>query len=504
MTRSKLRTAGFALATVVATFLLTVVGPGTGTTASGATGTSVSHAGTWMTNPAGQVLIVHGLNQVYKVPPYEPAADGFSDDDAAFLAANGFNAVRVGVIWAGVEPQPGVYNQAYIASIEQTVQTLAAHGIASLLDFHQDLYNEQFSGEGAPAWAVQTGGLPNANLGFPWNYFGNLALDHALDAFWSNAPGPGGVGLQDRYAGAWAAVAKAFAGNPSVLGYELFNEPFPGTLWEACLVPLVGCALFEGQLTAFYNRVDKAIRSVDPSTTVWFEPSVLFNEGLPTDLGTVADPHTGFAFHDYCAFETVLSNAALCPPEDDLVFGNAAAYAKSHGIPDLMTEFGATDDLGNLTEVANIADTNMVGWLEWAYTGNDKTSSSPNGQSLVLNPELPPTGSNVVTAKLAALARPYPQLTSGTPTGWNYNTATNVFTFTYSTSRADGTGQWPAGSTTQVATPAIQYPNGYAVVVAGATVTSAPGSPQLTLASCAGSAKVTVIVKPGSGVTSTC
>ena len=103
------------------------------------------------------MVVLHGLNQVYKVPPYEPSSDGFGDDDAAFLAANGFNAMRVGVIWAAVEPQPGTYDDTYLASIAQTVQTLAAHGVVSLLDFHQDLYNEVFQGEGAPAWAVQIG-----------------------------------------------------------------------------------------------------------------------------------------------------------------------------------------------------------------------------------------------------------------------------------------------------------------------------------------------------------
>src|ERR1700749_4514387 len=118
------------------------------------------HVGTWITDPQGRVMILHGLNQVYKVAPYEPSTDGFGDDDATFLQANGFNAMRIGVIWAAVEPTPGHYDDAYLDSIASTVSTLAAHGIVSLLDFHQDLYNEQFQGEGAPAWAVQDGGLP--------------------------------------------------------------------------------------------------------------------------------------------------------------------------------------------------------------------------------------------------------------------------------------------------------------------------------------------------------
>src|SRR5579875_1608466 len=195
---------------------------GTGLAASG-----LGQTGRWITDSEGRVVILHGLNQVYKVPPYEPSANGFGDDDAAFLAANGFDAVRVGVIWAAVEPQPGVYDDAYLASIAQTVQTLANHGIVSLLDFHQDLYNEKFQGEGAPAWAVEDGGLKNPALGFPGNYLGNPAEWRTWDNFWKNAPAPDGVGLQDHYARAWAHVAAYFAGDKAVAGYDVLNEPWP-------------------------------------------------------------------------------------------------------------------------------------------------------------------------------------------------------------------------------------------------------------------------------------
>ena len=65
---------------------------------------------------------------VYKRPPYLPSAAGFGDDDAAFLARNGFDVVRLGVIYAAVEPSPGVYDDAYLANIYATVRTLAAPG----------------------------------------------------------------------------------------------------------------------------------------------------------------------------------------------------------------------------------------------------------------------------------------------------------------------------------------------------------------------------------------
>ena len=55
----------------------------------------LSHSGRWITDAKGRVVILHGVNMVYKRPPYYPAAAGFGADDAAFLQRNGFNAVRL-------------------------------------------------------------------------------------------------------------------------------------------------------------------------------------------------------------------------------------------------------------------------------------------------------------------------------------------------------------------------------------------------------------------------
>ena len=75
------------------------------------------HAGRWITDAHGRVVIVHGINMVYKLPPYSPAAVGFGDDDAVFLARSGFNVVRVGVIWKAVEPRPAAYDDGYLSAI---------------------------------------------------------------------------------------------------------------------------------------------------------------------------------------------------------------------------------------------------------------------------------------------------------------------------------------------------------------------------------------------------
>ena len=148
------------------------------------------------------------------------------------------------------------------------------HGVFSLLDFHQDLYNEKFQGEGWPDWAVQDDGLSNPATAFPTNYLTNPALQRAFDHFWANDPGPGGVGLRDRYAAAWRHVAGRFRDTAGVLGYDLMNEPWPGIEWPTCANP-AGCPAFDtGPLAAMTRKTTEAIRKVDRRHLVWQEPNV--------------------------------------------------------------------------------------------------------------------------------------------------------------------------------------------------------------------------------------
>jgi len=69
-------------------------------------------------------------------------------------------------------------------------------------------------------------------------YFTSPAVQTALDNFWKNAPAPDGVGLQEHYARAWAMLARRYAEEPAVIGYDLMNEPFPGSAAAASQVLL--------------------------------------------------------------------------------------------------------------------------------------------------------------------------------------------------------------------------------------------------------------------------
>jgi endoglycosylceramidase len=130
----------------------------------------------------------------------------------------------------------------------------------------------------------------------------------------------------------------------------------------------------------------------------------------------------------------VLHKNITCRFEDGLTITNANLYAGFNHIPPLLTEFGATNDLKNIAEVMRHTDRQRMGWLVWAYTGNDKTSSSPTDQALVFDPSQPPAGANVSTAKPAVLAAPYPQVVAGTPREWSFRSG--IFRLCYSTARA--------------------------------------------------------------------
>ncbi len=141
---------------------------------------------------------------------------------------------------------------------------------------------------------------------------------------------------------------------------------------------------------------------------------------------------------------------------------------------------GSSGNTTTLTDAMNVANQDDSGWMYW------------NSSLVIPNLDEPPTGSNVDTTTLTTLAQPYPQVIAGTPNAWSVTDGT--FTFSYSTEMADGSGEFPAGATTTISVPAIEYPNGYQVDVTGGQVVSAPNAPELVIASDGGANTVTVTV----------
>ena len=434
--------------------------------------------GPWLVDDAGRVVLLHGVNAVWKRAPYvaPKTLAGFTARDADWIAEQGFNTVRLGVIFAGVMPKKGVVDPAYLERTNRVVHLLTSRHIWVLLDFHQDLYTERFFGEGFPAWATNDNGIPlPVNAGFPGNYF-QPATSRAFDNFWTNTDG-----VQEQYAAAWRAVAKRFRSTPYVLGYDLINEPWPGTQVATCANP-VGCPVFDTQLLQpFYEKVIAAIRLVDRRHIVWIEPHVLFNDGAQTTLGSLkplGDDQLGLSWHQYCTTAGLTHSSGgkagpECGPQGELVANNVAGITKSQSLAGLLTEFGASDDLPDIQRVTQLADSHLFGWQYWHYKEwSDPTTESQTsgGQGLFTkDTDL----STLKQAKADILIRPYARAVAGLPTSMHFDLATKTFTFAYDALQASGV--------TEVFLPRRHYPHGYLVSVSGATVVSRPEATALLL-----------------------
>jgi len=474
--------------------------------------TALHQVGRWLVDTQGRAVILHGVNQVNKLPPYLPSAIGFGADDVAAIAGEGFNTVRTGLAHKGFVPAPGVYDAAYLDDLAATIDLLTAQGIYVLIDFHQDLFNERYQGQGMADWATIDSSptdptlVPSCNKGFPGNIFSCGFLWEACDRFLGlngHPPeiGPRSLTLREEFADAWRQVATRFRDDPLVFGYDLLNEPYPGTATLACMTP-AGCpGATDAELTAFSNLVAQAVREVDPDTIVFYEPfATNFNPGFATHHGDVDAGNVGFSFHLYACLTTPGPTTApaeaseACRRPEQQVFTNAEAHARTFAHTPLLTEFGATDDLPSLERLAGLADANMMGWQYWAWWNRDPCCDR-SYEGIIDDPVNPPTPDHLKEPKLDALVRPYPRAVAGTPLGWSWDRASRRFTFAYATAPVDGSVA--PGAVTEVWVPRRHFPAGYDVVdLHGAQVTSASDAERLELVALPGATTVSFGVVP--------
>lgn len=314
----------------------------------------------------------------------------------------GMNAARLLIFWSAVEPEPGRYDEEYLQSVDKRIGWARDAGLHVILDMHQDLWSEAIpGGNGAPAWATLDDGQPHRVLGGPWStaYFTSPRIHRVFDNFWNDSPGPDGVGIQERFALAWQHVAARYADNPTVAGFDLMNEPFPGSpirdgalsVWRAVPDIFRGADMPDGfmallasleekpfpkwllnaldeparhrrllqalepmmqqfeqdKLTAMYRRVHQAVREVNDNGIFFLEPLVLANTGVPTFIEPLSDkngdrdPLQAYMPH---AYDIVLDTSLAHQPSQnrlDIIFSQKDQNAKRLGMPLLIGEWGA-------------------------------------------------------------------------------------------------------------------------------------------------------------------
>ncbi|WP_084075279.1 glycoside hydrolase family 5 protein [Demequina sp. NBRC 110052] len=151
-----------------------------------------------------------------------------TEADISRIAALGFDHVRVPINARVIQGADGDPLSAGYALLDDVVRWSERHGIRVLLDLH-----------GAPGGQTGTN-IDDSARGRP-----DLFLD------------PHNLELTERL---WSDLATHFAGNHTVMGYDLLNEPLPEG-WRS-LTP---------DLVALYRRLTSAIRAVDDDHLIMYE-----------------------------------------------------------------------------------------------------------------------------------------------------------------------------------------------------------------------------------------
>lgn len=429
----------------------------------------ISVSGTSFVDSYGRQVIFSGINKVNKNPEMN-YTDNDSIETYRQLSSWGFNCIRLGIIWDGVEPQPGKYDEKYLDKLEERVKWAAENGIYVMLDMHQDLYSVLFS-DGAPKWATLTDNQPHAT-GVIWSdsYFMSGAVQKAFDNFWANTPVSDGIGVQDHYARMWQHVAKRFSGYKSVLGYDLMNEPFNGTQ-GVMIFPLIlqeyaklyaeetGRVLSEQELMEvwsnedrrfealsrlqdakkyarvldaatqlsqefektslqdMYQRVANAIREADTTHILFLEHAYFSNTGIYSAVSPVLkpngerDPLMAYAAHGYDLLVDTKNYDKQSNERVELIFSRIDETSKSMNMPVIIGEWGAfhgsSETFAELTQfITGKFERQLFGNTYWAYY--DGIEKHPFFSK--------------------GLIRPYPLFTGGKLISYSNNNETGVFT----------------------------------------------------------------------------
>ncbi|KAJ3139399.1 hypothetical protein HK100_011674 [Physocladia obscura] len=424
--------------------------------------------GTLFIDELGRSRIFRGTNVVVKTPPYVPDTStasvslmSFNENDAAVLAQYGVTAIRLGIMWPGVEPTEGNYNQTYLDEMAKIVQFCSDVGIYVLLDFHQDILSERFCGEGVPSYIIDTNSQANSGSeGFPiplqstaysvnadkipseancsskvWGLYSTAdAVGYAYDQLYNNKNN-----VRDYFIAYWKLVAETFLPFTNILGYDMINEPFFG---DVNADPSIASASLANQnnLQPFYDFVSAAIRSVDSNAIIHFESVTLIQE------------------YDY--FTKVPGGPDYAKQSTTIGFRVASANALGCGVFLGEFEMGygtAGSTIPSIQNALDAVDYNLISATGWEYkdyiTPGDYIITGTN------NGLIDPSTGSVRLDMAAAFSRTYAHTIAGIPTAMCFDNTTSTFALKFQFN-----GNTGLSGTTELRTNFdVIYPKGFSV-----------------------------------------
>eukprot|EP00746_Dinoflagellata_sp_MGD_P068224 gnl/MRDRNA2_/MRDRNA2_28117_c0_seq1.p1 gnl/MRDRNA2_/MRDRNA2_28117_c0~~gnl/MRDRNA2_/MRDRNA2_28117_c0_seq1.p1 ORF type:complete len:553 (-),score=85.00 gnl/MRDRNA2_/MRDRNA2_28117_c0_seq1:48-1706(-) len=462
----------------------------------------ISVSGEHFVDEHGRVRIFHGFNDLghtlnekgnFSGTNYLPQVLLANPTRMAMLVEDfGFNCFRLPAMWAAVQPAPNTIDSRYLMAVKNATRLLASHGAYSILDMHtpdmlSSLVNED-KGDGAPQWLVKKTQWRHK---YPWPYKHSLdkhghMVAEAVGQTWGEIYKDTHGGLQ-AWAEAWKAFAAAFRNETSIVAYELINEPFPGDIYRDPLLLVPGVA-GSRSLQAAYDTVAKAIRSIDDTTVIMYEP-VTWGMVFPTFNGTVGKMvgsgfshvpggplyvnHSAYSYHYYCWLGRTKNSSdgyswlkrTACDSRSGLgprVFESVRETRRSLGGASFMTEFGGVYFTPDANQ-PNVAASQETAWLldkadaelqSWTFWDLSFFFNDVDKDQIKLD-DIKGCGRGDSHC-IRDLVRPYAQAVAGTPLRMHYSQESRVFSLTM---RPDATILAP----TEVFVPPICYPQGFSV-----------------------------------------
>ncbi len=253
-------------------------------------------------------------------------------------ADTGFDLMRLSWQWHKLEPTNDAWDEAYLGQVVAALDLAEGHGVSVILDNHQDVFGPAFGGNGVPEWATRDDGQPFVtNPGDPWFI---ATLQPAVQAAWEHLYED--ADLRAEQIESVLRVVDRVVGHPALLGYDLLNEPFgkmrPG---EDLLTAAV--RVESTQLTAMYQRLADAIRTVDTTSWIFVHPPNVATLGARTHLGRIDDPKLAYYPHFYdlgLESGTTFDPASTFHATWEGVIGH---YPETYDVPTLVGEWGLPD-----------------------------------------------------------------------------------------------------------------------------------------------------------------
>jgi len=241
-----------------------------------------------------------------------------TEADIAFIAGNGFNALRVPFHYKFFSPSPGEYVENGFNLIDQLLEWCAEYGVYLILDMHC-----------APG-AQNTNDFSDSD--------GNVAglWGHQSYREWAIA--------------VWWYIADYYADEEWIAGYDLLNEP------------VLSNGFTSSQLRQLYVQMTNTIRDVDTNHIIFIEGNWYGNDF--TNLTPPFDDNMAYSFHHY-----------IGPSHHTAWLGQYTSMSQNYDIPIWVGEFGENSNHWAHKKV-QLFENNNVNWTLWNYKHNGSITAA--------------------------------------------------------------------------------------------------------------------------------